>query len=86
MDASAASVFNSEHREMLGHTKMLVEKELVAINSHFNKLITSLRTAVEQDVTLDKQSTSLNDTFDAFRLSAVFEYYTDSNTQKKKLK
>jgi hypothetical protein len=44
--------FNAEHREMLGHTKMLLEKELVAINSRFNKLITSLRTAMEQDALL----------------------------------
>ena len=70
--------FNAEHIEMLGHTKMLIEKELVAINPRFNKLITSLRTAVEQDGILHKQSTSFNDTFDAFRLS--LKYYEESNT------
>jgi hypothetical protein len=70
--------FNAEHIEMLGHTKMLIEKELLAINPRFNKLITSLRNAVEQDGILHKQSTSFNDTFDAFRLS--LRYYKESNT------
>ena len=36
--------FISEHREMLGHTKLMV-----AINPRFNKLITALRTAIVQD-------------------------------------
>jgi hypothetical protein len=65
--------FNSEHKEMLGNTKMFMEKGLVAIHPKFNKLVTSLRTAVEQDGALDKASTSYNDTFDAFRLA--MRYY-----------
>lgn len=65
--------FNPEHKEMLGNTKMLIEKGLVAINPRFNKLITALRTAIEQDGVLDKASTTYNDTFDAFRLS--MRYY-----------
>ncbi|MEP0825399.1 MAG: hypothetical protein HRF40_07930 [Nitrososphaera sp.] len=65
--------FNSEHKEMLGNTKMFLEKGLVAIHPRFNKLITSLRTAIEQDGVLDKASTSYNDTFDAFRLA--MRYY-----------
>jgi hypothetical protein len=52
---------------------MLMEKGLVAIHPRFNKLITSLRTALEQDGVLDKASTSYNDTFDAFRLA--MKYY-----------
>ena len=36
------------------------------------KLITSLRTAVDIDGTLDKESTSYNDIFDAFRLALKF--------------
>ena len=35
----------------------------------FDKLITLLRTAVDNDGTLDKESTSCNDIFDAFRLA-----------------
>jgi len=45
----------------------------IAINpDKFDKLITSLRTAVDNDGTLDKESTSYNDIFDAFRLALKF--------------
>ena len=38
-----------------------------------NKLITALRTAVEEgDGSLDKDATSFDDCFDAFRLSLQF--------------
>jgi hypothetical protein len=44
-----------------------------AINpDKFDKLITSLRTALDDDGTLDKESTSYNDIFDAFRLALKF--------------
>jgi hypothetical protein len=49
--------FNVEHKEMLGHAKMILEKRLVAINPSFDKLITSLRTAVAEENTLDKDVT-----------------------------
>jgi hypothetical protein len=61
--------FNAEHKAMLGHTKMLLEEGILAINPMFDKLITSLRTAVDIDGKLDKEATSYNDIFDAFRLS-----------------
>jgi hypothetical protein len=53
------------------HAKMLLEDNYgLAINPKFDKLITSLRTAVEKcEGTLDKESTSYNDIFDAFRLA-----------------
>ena len=54
---------------MLMHTKLLFERRSVAINAKFDKLITSLKTAVENDGSLDKEATSYNDIFDAFRLS-----------------
>ncbi len=44
----------------------------IAINPTFDKLITALRTAVDNDGTLDKESTSYNDIFDAFRLALKF--------------
>ena len=44
----------------------------IAINPVFDKLITSLRTAVDADGTLDKEVTSYHDIFDAFRLSLKF--------------
>jgi hypothetical protein len=61
--------FNKEHKSMLGHCKMTLEDDRkIAINPCFDKLITSLRTAVDKDGVLDKESTSYNDIFDAFRL------------------
>jgi hypothetical protein len=43
----------------------------------FDKLITSLRTAVDADGTLDKESTSYNDIFDAFRLALKFYHFEE---------
>jgi hypothetical protein len=74
--------FNSEHKAMLGHCKMILENEggRVAINpDKFDKLITSLRTAVDNDGMLDKESTSYNDIFDAFRLALKFYSFRDSS-------
>jgi hypothetical protein len=67
--------FNTEHKAMLGHCKMILEQDpgKVAINpDKFGKLITALRTAVDIDGTLDKESTFYNDIFDAFRLALRF--------------
>ena len=61
--------FSQKHRDMLMHTKLFFERHTIAINSKFNKLIISLKTAVENDGSLDKELTSYNDIFDAFRLS-----------------
>ena len=48
----------------------------IAINpDKFDKLITSLRTDVDNDGTLDKEATSYNDIFDAFRLALKFYHY-----------
>jgi hypothetical protein len=73
--------FSTEHKSMLGNCKMLLEREggYIAINPKFDKLITSLRTAVENDGILDKEATSYDDVFDAFRLALHFyrlsQYY-----------
>jgi hypothetical protein len=61
--------FNQEHKEMLGHCKLFLEKGYIAINPAFDKLITSLRTAVAEENILDKESTSYSDIFDAYRLA-----------------
>ena len=61
--------FNQEHKEMLGHCKMLLERRYFAINPAFDKLITSLRTAVAEENILDKESSSYADIFDAYRLA-----------------
>jgi hypothetical protein len=74
--------FNKEHKAMLGHCKMLLEKDggCIAINpDKFDKLITALRTAVDNDGVLDKEATSYNDVFDAFRLALKFYHYRDSS-------
>jgi hypothetical protein len=54
---------------MLAHTKELLEyrQGYVAINPKHNKLITALRTAVENG-----EATSHDDLLDAFRMSLQF--------------
>jgi hypothetical protein len=70
--------FSKEHKHMLAHCKEMMEynKGQVAIHPTRNsKLITSLRTAVEKgEGSLDKDDTSHDDLFDAFRLSLMFWY------------
>ena len=61
--------FNQEHKEMLGHCKMLLERGYLAINPAFDKLIISLRSAVAEENIRDKESTSYSDIFDAYRLA-----------------
>jgi hypothetical protein len=54
---------------------MILENEggRIATNpDKFDKLITSIRTAVNNDGILDKEATSYNDIFDAFRLALKF--------------
>ena len=72
--------FKSEHKGMLGHCKMILERDggRIAINpDRFDKLIMALRTAVDSDGTLDKESTSYNDIIDAFRLALKFYHYEE---------
>jgi hypothetical protein len=72
--------FNKEHKAMLGHCKTILEQdpEKIAINpDKFDELITSLRTAVDNDGTLDKESTSYNDIFDAFRLALKLYHFQE---------
>jgi hypothetical protein len=67
--------FAKHHKEMLAHCKELMEYRdgQVAINPSHNKLITALRTAVENgEGVLDKEATSHDDLFDAFRMSLMF--------------
>jgi hypothetical protein len=67
--------FAKEHKRMLTHAKRVLEYNggAIAINPRFDKLITSLRTAVENgEGLLDKEATSYDDIFDAFRMSLQF--------------
>ena len=67
--------FGKYHKQMLAHIKEAMEYHngQVAINPSHTKLITALRTAVENgEGSLDKEATSHDDLFDAFRLSLMF--------------
>jgi hypothetical protein len=60
---------------MLAYAKKLMEycKGVVAISPEHTKLITALRTAVENgEGTLDKEATSHDDLLDAFRMSLQY--------------
>jgi hypothetical protein len=66
--------FSTQGAQMLQHTKSLLEDPdgLIAIDKRFDKLLTSLRTAVANEYKLSKEDTSYNDILDAFRLSLQF--------------
>jgi len=67
--------FSKYHKEMLAHYKELLEYRngYMSVNPRCNKLIISLRTAVENgEGVLDKEATSHDDLFDAFRMSLQF--------------
>ncbi|MGH9979234.1 MAG: hypothetical protein ACRD8Z_25885 [Nitrososphaeraceae archaeon] len=62
--------FGKEHKAMLAHCKEPLEYRngYMSIHPKFNKLITSLLTAVENgEGVLDNEATSHNDVFDGFR-------------------
>ena len=60
--------FGDKHIDLLHHAKNIVEKHRIKINPRFDNLITSLKTAREDDGLLDKVVTSFDDLFDGFRL------------------
>jgi hypothetical protein len=67
--------FSKEHKNMLAHCKELMEYQngYVAIHPKQYKLITALRTAVENgEGMLDKDATSFDACFDPFRMSLLF--------------
>lgn len=58
----------------------------ICINPKFDKLITALRTAAEEgEGVLDKEATSYDDIFDAFRLAMRMFYFKpkDDETREK---
>ena len=55
---------------------MFLEDGRIMIHPRFDKLITALRTAVENgEGKLDKEATSYDDVFDAFRLAMRYYKY-----------
>jgi hypothetical protein len=74
--------FSTEHKAMLGHAKMLLEKGYVSINQKkHDKLITALRSAIENEGNLDKETTQYDDLLDAFRLALRFYSFKEGNQQ-----
>jgi hypothetical protein len=76
--------FHSEHKAMLGHCKMILENDggRIAINpDRFDKVITSIMTAIDNDGALDKESSSYNDIFDAFRLALKFYHFEGGSSE-----
>jgi hypothetical protein len=65
--------FATMHKDMLAYTNELMSAKKIRIHTTFQKLITLLRTAVVNTNTgnLDKDATSYNDIFDAFRMSLL---------------
>lgn len=61
--------FATEHKNMLSHLHMLINKEYLAIPQAYEKLIISLRTAYAREYSLDKELTSYSDSIDALRLA-----------------
>jgi hypothetical protein len=61
--------FGTEHKQMLAHLHMLINKEYLAIPKEHDKLIISLRTAYAKEYSLDKEQSSYSDSLDALRLA-----------------
>ena len=73
--------FSTEHKAMVGHAKLMFEQGNISINSKHDKLVTSLRTAIENEGILDKEMTSYDDVLDAFRLALKFYSYEGEKSQ-----
>lgn len=69
--------FVTEHKHMITRCKMVLEKGILNIHPKLEKLILSLRTAIEEEGTLDKEMTSYNDIFDALRLAMKYHKLTN---------
>ena len=65
--------FATRHKEMLSYAKTVVEGRYLRIprTPQTDKLVIAMKTAFETDGKLDKESTSYDDIFDAFRLSLL---------------
>jgi len=61
--------FMTDHKQMLSHLHLMVSKGYLSIPKEHDKLITSLRTAYANELSLDKSQTSYDDLLDALRLS-----------------
>ena len=64
--------FGTKNKIMLTHAKNLIDNGLVAIHPKFEKLITALRTASENQGVIDKEKTSYHDILDSWMLSLYY--------------
>lgn len=62
--------FATDHKTMLSHLHVLVNKELVAIPERFDMIHTAMSTAIAKEYQLDKTKTSYDDSLDSLRLAA----------------
>lgn len=61
--------FSTEHKTMLSNLHAVVSKGYLAIDPKHDKLLTSMRTAWANELSLDKNQTSYNDLLDGLRLA-----------------
>jgi hypothetical protein len=60
--------FNTNHKQMLSKLHLMVSKSYIAIDPKYDKLLTSLRTATANELSLVMEQTSYNDLLDGLRL------------------
>ncbi len=64
--------FNGDnHKQMLSRMHLIVSKGKLAINSKYDKLISSMRTAVAEGLSLQKEKTSFDDVLDSCRVGLI---------------
>ena len=61
--------FSTEQRNILSNLHAIISKGYLAIEEKHDKLLTSLRTAYTNELSLVKEQTSYNDLLDALRLA-----------------
>jgi hypothetical protein len=61
--------FSTEHKNILLNLHVMAGEGCLAVDPKYDRLVTSLRTAYAKELTLDKEQSSYNDSFDALRLS-----------------
>lgn len=61
--------FSTTHKQMISHLEALFNDGHIAIPQVFDKLIISLRSAIVNEYSLDKEQSSYTDLFDSLRLA-----------------
>ena len=61
--------FTTEHKAMLSHLHVMINKNYLAIPKQYEKLITQLRTAYAREYSFRQRTNYYSDNLDALRLS-----------------